>query len=100
MFNKKYYSCYKSPTRSNLYTCKKFDEFFEADAFTLKTMRNSVCNNLESQTIEVCENIPEFVKNLYLRYALIKSKFDFRMRIEDSKLPRKIQHEIPQPIVP
>lgn len=100
MFAKKYYSCIEDPIRNNTYTCKKFDNFFEADSYTLKNKRNSVCN-VNRQIIEVCDTFPDFLKPLYLRYHLIKSKFNFGIRIEQQeKAKRRIfdYNEIPNEI--
>ena len=75
-----YYSCYKHPIR-NCYNCKKFDNFFDADKNTVKTIKNSV-SNLECQTIKVSEVLHDFIQNLYIRYRIIKSKFDFKIKVE------------------
>ena len=101
MFKKNYYHCYEHPIRSNSYTCKKFDNFFDADHQYLRIRKNSICNS-NGQIIEVCENLPEFMKPMYIRYQLIKSKFDFSIRFEDQERARRrtfTEDEI-RPVIP
>ena len=81
MLTKNYYSCYKNPIRNNCYTCKKFDNFFDADKHFLK----NTGYNLNGKIIYVYKIIPVFLEPLYLRLNLIKYKlFDFRIRFEDT----------------
>ena len=81
MFKKNYYSCNQHPLRSYCYACKKFDNLYDADFNSRKTIINST-SNLNVQNIAVCENLPEFLVPFYLRYKLLQSNFTFRLKID------------------
>ena len=74
MFKKNYYFCTERIGRNNCYICKKFENFYIADSHSI------IFDN--SYTIEVYDNLPEFLVPIYLKYKIIKSKITYNVTIK------------------
>ena len=74
---KNYFACHQN--NSSHYSCKKFDNYFEADNYLLYSGNSRRSTSL---TIGICKIFPDFFLPLYLRYRIVRSKIDFRLDFE------------------